>query len=49
MVTHPSERLWAEVVRIAAALHWSLDDIVDLEHPARRRVLAALAAAEPGR
>jgi hypothetical protein len=34
--------LWAEVVRIARELHWPLDTILDLEHPARRRVLAEI-------
>jgi len=38
-VTHPSTQLWSEVVRIASLLHWSLDSILDLEHPVRRRVL----------
>jgi hypothetical protein len=49
MVTHPSEQLWAEVVQIAAALHWSLGDIVDLEHPTRRRLLATLATTDVSR
>ena len=43
-MTHPSTVLWSEVVRIAYHLHWSLDTILDLEHPARRRVLAELDA-----
>jgi len=43
MVTHPPERLWSEVVQIAYHLHWPLDTLLDLEHPARRRVLAELA------
>jgi hypothetical protein len=43
MLTHPSNRLWAEVVRLGYHLHWSLDDILDLEHPVRRRVLDELA------
>jgi len=38
-VTHPSTQLWNEVVRIARLLHWSLDTILDLEHPVRRTVL----------
>jgi hypothetical protein len=38
-VTHPSTQLWSEVVRIASLLHWSLDSILDLEHPVRRLVL----------
>lgn len=43
-MTHPSTQLWSEVVRIAAVLHWSLDSILDLEHPVRRRVLAEVHA-----
>lgn len=43
-MTHPSELLWAEVVRIAYFLHWPLDTLLDLEHPARRRVLTAVDA-----
>lgn len=39
MLTHPSAELWSEVVRIAGRLHWSLDSILDLEHPVRRLVL----------
>ncbi len=46
MLTHPSAVLWSEVVRIAGRLHWSLDSILDLEHPVRRRVLRQ-AEAEP--
>lgn len=38
-MTHPSSLLWFEVVRIAYYLHWSLDTILDLEHPVRRQVL----------
>ena len=50
MLTHPSNRLWAEVVQIAFHLHWSLDSLLDLEHPARQRVLAevrSLTAPDP--
>jgi hypothetical protein len=43
-MTHPSAQLWSEVVRIAAHLHWSLDSILDLEHPVRQRVLAEVDA-----
>jgi hypothetical protein len=46
-VTHPSTVLWAEVVHIARELHWSLDTLLDLEHPVRRRILAELTAATP--
>lgn len=44
MLTHPSTVLWSEVVRIASRLHWSLDSILDLEHPARRLVLREVEA-----
>lgn len=36
---YAAERLWAETVYIAYYLHWSLGDILDLEHPARARVI----------
>ena len=48
MVTHHPDRLWAEVVRIAERLHWSLDTVLDLEHPVRARVLGELAVLRPG-
>jgi hypothetical protein len=41
-VTHPSQRLWAEVVRVSSHLPWSLDTVLDLEHPVRREVLRQL-------
>jgi hypothetical protein len=43
-MTHPPAQLWAEVVRIGYHLHWSLDTLLDLEHPTRRRVLGELDA-----
>jgi hypothetical protein len=36
-VTHDAERLYEEVAYVAYHFHWPLDDIVDLEHPLRRR------------
>jgi hypothetical protein len=36
-VTYPVERLYEEVAYVAYHFHWSLADIVDLEHPLRRR------------
>lgn len=36
------ERLWAETVYIAYYLHWPLGDILNLEHPARARVIAEI-------
>jgi hypothetical protein len=42
MSTDP-DRLWQEIVYIAYHLHWSLDSILELDHPTRRRVLAEIA------
>lgn len=39
-MTRPSpEALFAEAARLAHHFHWSLDTILDLEHPDRRRFL----------
>ena len=39
-MTRPSPReLFAETARLAHHFHWSLDTILDLEHPDRRRFL----------
>jgi len=40
-VTYATSQLLDEVAYIAAAFHWSLDDILDLEHPDRLHFLAA--------
>jgi hypothetical protein len=47
-VTHPSHQLWSEVVLIGSLLHWSLDSVLDLEHPVRRHVLETLEAQQRG-
>jgi hypothetical protein len=41
-VTYATERLWEEVAYVGYYLHWSLDSILDLEHPARERVIAEI-------
>ena len=33
-------RLWEETAYLAYYLHWSLDEILDLEHPVRARMIA---------
>ena len=33
------DRLWEETVYLAYYLHWRLDDILDLDHLARARVV----------
>jgi len=36
-VTYAADRIHEEVAYVAYHFHWSLDDILDLEHPLRRR------------
>jgi hypothetical protein len=36
-VTVPADRLYQEVAYVAYHLHWSLGEILDLEHPLRQR------------
>jgi hypothetical protein len=36
-VTYATDQLLEEVAYVAYHLHWSLDDILDLEHPLRIR------------
>ena len=36
---YTADRLWEEAVYLAYYLHWPLQDILDLEHPVRARVL----------
>jgi hypothetical protein len=39
-MTRPSSaELFAETARLAHHFHWTLDSILDLEHPDRRRFL----------
>jgi len=36
-VTYATDRLYEEVAYVAYHFHWPLDDILDMEHPVRRR------------
>jgi len=36
-VTYAAGRLYEEVAYVAYHFHWSLGEILDLEHPTRRR------------
>ena len=38
-MTYAADRLWEEVAYVAYYLHWSLDDILRLEHPTRERLI----------
>lgn len=42
-MTNATERLYEEVAYIAYHFHWSLDEILDLEHPLRQRFVAEIA------
>jgi hypothetical protein len=36
-MTYAADRLYEEVAYVAYHFHWSLDEILDLEHPMRQR------------
>ena len=36
-MTYASDRLFEEVAFVAYHFHWSFEEILDLEHPVRRR------------
>jgi hypothetical protein len=36
-VTYAPDRLYEEVAYIAYHFHWAVDDLLDMEHPERRR------------
>jgi hypothetical protein len=41
--TYSEERLYEEVAYVAYYFHWSLDDILDMEHPTRARFVDEIA------
>lgn len=44
MKRYPVEALWQEIAYLAYHLHWPLDDILDLEHMDRVRLIRAVAS-----
>ena len=38
-----ADRLWEETAYLAYYLHWSLDEIADLPHPVRTRMISEVA------
>jgi hypothetical protein len=42
-MTYAPERLYEEIAYVAYHFHWSLDEIVDFEHPMRRRFIEEIA------
>ncbi len=44
MTRYPAEAVWQEVAYLAYHLHWSIDDLLDLEHGDRMRMVRAVAS-----
>ena len=42
-MTYAADRLYEEAAYVAFHFHWALDEILDLEHPTRRRFVAEIA------
>lgn len=42
-MTYAAERLYEEVAYVAFHFHWSMDEILDLEHPTRTRFVEEIA------
>ena len=42
-MTYSAGHLYREVAYVAYHFHWALGDILDLEHPERRRYVAEIA------
>ena len=41
-MTYAADRMWEEVAYVAYYLHWGLDEILDLAHSTRERVIAEI-------
>jgi len=41
---YPSEELWSELTYLAYHLHWDLDELLELEHGDRGRLLGEVSA-----
>jgi hypothetical protein len=44
VIRYPREELWQEIVYLAYHLHWPLEDLLDLEHDDRTRLVRGVAA-----
>jgi hypothetical protein len=44
MMQYPPEALWQEIVYLAYHLHWGIDEILDLEHADRARLVRGVAS-----
>jgi hypothetical protein len=43
-VTYATDRLFEEVAYVAYHFHWSFEEILELEHPTRRRFVEEIAS-----
>lgn len=44
MLRYPPEALWQEIAYLAYHLHWDFDQLLELEHADRVRLVRAVAA-----
>lgn len=44
MLRYPPEAIWQEMAYLAYHLHWPMDDLLDLEHADRVRIVRAVAS-----
>jgi hypothetical protein len=44
VLRYPAEALWQEIAYLAYHLHWSLPDLLDLEHLDRVRMVRAVSS-----
>lgn len=44
MKQYPTDTLWQELIYLAYHLHWSLEDLLDLEHADRARLVYGVSA-----
>jgi len=42
MMRYPTDALWQEIAYLAYHLHWRLEDLLDLEHMDRIRMVRAV-------
>lgn len=42
-MTYDTDRLFEEIAYVAYHFHWSFDEILDMEHPLRRRFVDEIA------
>ncbi|MGB0113082.1 MAG: DUF6760 family protein [Ilumatobacteraceae bacterium] len=43
MKLYPESSLWSEIAYLAYHLHWNLDELLDLEHSDRARLIELVA------